>query len=81
MVRNFMEGGVLSHPLEPEFVEATRESFADMVKVVMTAEEMKAVLLDDGLPEKPAEMKQRFEKYLDTLAKGCDMNQVRVALE
>ena len=47
----------------------------------MTAKELKAALLTGGSPASPAEMKRRFEGYLDGLSKGEEPAKVRVVLE
>ena len=52
-----------------------------LVKVVVTAKELKAALLTGGSPASPAEMKRRFERYLDGLSKGEEPAKVRVVLE
>ena len=42
---------------------------------------MHAVLLAGGSPVTPAEMKQRFEDYLDQVTKGKEPGKVRIVLE
>ena len=80
-VTAFVEKGELPDPLEPEFIEALREVLSGLVKVVVTAEDLKAALLAGGSPASPAEMKERFEGYLDELTKGKEPARVRVVLE
>ena len=77
----FVTEGVLPDPLEPEFVEALQEVLSGLVKVVMTTEDLRAALLSGGSPASPDEMKARFERYLNGLAKGKDPAKVRVVLE
>ena len=67
--------------LRPEFVEALQEVLSGLVKVVVTAEDLKAALLAGGSPASPAEMKRRFEGYLDRLTKGEEPARVRVVVE
>jgi len=38
-------------------------------------------LLKSGSPATPAEMKKRFEEYLDELTKGHEPGKVRIVLE
>jgi len=38
-------------------------------------------LLSGGSPATPAEMKKRFEEYLDELIKGKEPGKVRIVLE
>ena len=80
-VNAFVAEGKLPDVLEPEFVEALQEVLSGLVKVVVTAEDLKAALLAGGSPASPTEMKARFEGYLDGLAKGDDPAKVRVVLE
>ena len=80
-VSAFVAEGELPDTLEPEFVEALQEVLSGLVKVVITAEDLKAALLAGGSPASPTEMKARFEGYLDGLAKGEKPARVRVVLE
>ena len=80
-VTTFVAECELPDPVEPEFVEALQEVLSGLVKVVVTAEGLKAALLAGGSPASPPEMKVRFEGYLDGLAKGEDPAKVRVVLE
>ena len=80
-VNSFVAEAGLPDPLEPEFVEALQEVLSGLVKVVVTAENLKAALLDGGSPASPAEMKRRFEGYLDRLTKGEELAKVRVVVE
>ena len=77
----FVEAGELPDPLERDFVEALREALSGLVKVVVKADDVRAALLDGGSPVRPAEMKQRFERYLDGLAKGAEPDKIRLVLE
>ena len=52
-----------------------------LVKVVVTAGDLKAAFLAGGSPASPIEMKARFEGYVDGLARGEDPAKVRVVLE
>jgi len=80
-VSAFVEKRELPDVLEPEFVEALQEVLSGLVKVVVTAGDLKAALLAGGSPASPIEMKARFEGYVDGLAKGEDPAKVRVVLE
>ena len=80
-VNAFVEEGELPDVLEAEFVEALQEVLSGLVKVVVTADDLKTALLAGGSPASPSEMKARFVGYLDGLAKGEDPAMVRVVLE
>ena len=77
----FVKQGALPDPLDRDFIEALREVLSGLVKVVVKAGDVKAALLAGGSPASPAEMKQRFERYLDGLAKGEEPDKVRLVLE
>jgi hypothetical protein len=51
-----------------------------MIYAVKTAD-IRAALLAGGSPATPAEMKKRFEEYLDELTKGKEPGKVRIVLE
>ena len=53
----------------------------ELLKAVVTAEDLKAVLPAGASPASPPEMKARFEGYLDSLAKGEEPAKVRAVLE
>jgi hypothetical protein len=77
----FMKKGELPDTLEQDFIQALQEVLSGLVKVVVKAEDLRAALLTGGSPASPAEMKKRFERYLDDLAKGKEPSKVRVVLE
>ncbi|MGB2929754.1 MAG: DUF6079 family protein [Desulfobacterales bacterium] len=43
--------------------------------------DLRAALLSGGSPVTPAEIKKRFEEYLDELTKGKEPGKVRIVLE
>jgi hypothetical protein len=43
--------------------------------------DLRAVLLSGGSPVTPAEVKKRFEEYLEKLTKGKEPGKVRIVLE
>ena len=77
----FMKNGQLPDTLEQDFIQALQEVLSGLVKVVVKAEDLRAALLAGGSPATPAEMKRRFERYLDDLTKGKEPNKVRMVLE
>ena len=77
----FVKESELPDALEKDFIEALREVMSGLVKVVVNADDLRAALLAGGSPASPAEMKKRFERYLDDLARGQEPAKVRVVLE
>lgn len=50
-------------------------------KVAVRPEDLRAALLKADSPPTPAEMKKRFEEYLNELTKGNEPSKVRIVLE
>jgi hypothetical protein len=48
---------------------------------LITSGDLRTALLSGGSPGAPAEMKKRFEEYLDELTKGKEPGKVRIVLE
>jgi len=48
---------------------------------LITTDDLRTALLSGGSPAAPAEMKKRFEEYLDELTKGKEPGKVRIVLE
>ncbi len=80
-VDGFMETRALPDPLSQDFIHALREVLSGLVKVSVRTEDLRAALLAGGSPATPAEMKKRFEEYLDGLTKGKEPGKVRIVLE
>lgn len=77
----FIKSKELPVPLDSNFVHALKEVLSGLVKVTVNAQELqKALQVTDG-PATPAEMKKRFEEYIDQLTKGKDPAKVRLVLE
>ena len=80
-VAAFIKMGTLPDPLEQAFIEAVQEVLSGLVKVVVKTEDLRAALLAGGSPASPAEIKARFERYIDDLSRGQEVLKVRVVLE
>ena len=52
-----------------------------LTKVSVTIADLRNALLSGGSPVTPAEMRKRFEEYLDKLIKGKEPGKVRIVLE
>lgn len=68
-------------PLDSNIVHALKEVLSGLVKVTIHAQELQQALQVTDGPATPAEMKKRFEEYIDQLAKGKDPAKVRLVLE
>jgi hypothetical protein len=81
LVDAFLKERKLPDGLTPDFIHALQEVLSGLVKVAVTPEGLRAALLKGGSPATPAEMKKRFEEYLDELTKGNEPGKVRIVLE
>jgi len=81
VVQSFVSSKELPESLDHDFIQAVQEVLRGLAKVVVTAEEMRSALLAGGSPATLAEIKKRFEEYLDEKAKGKDPGKVRIVLE
>ncbi len=71
----------LPSPLGNDFVHALREVLSDLVKVTIKTQDLQDALRVAEGPATPAEMKKRFENYVDQLTKGKDPDKVRIVVE
>ena len=77
----FIKSKELPVPLDSNFVYALKEVLSGLVKVTVKARELQnALQVTDG-PATPAEMKKRFEEYINQLTKGKDPAKVRFVME
>ena len=77
----FMTERALPDDLDQDFIHALQEVLSGLTKVSVKTEDLRAALLAGGSPATPAEMKKRFEEYLDQLTKGKEQGKVRIVLE
>jgi succinate dehydrogenase flavin-adding protein (antitoxin of CptAB toxin-antitoxin module) len=81
LVKRFVGSKKLPKTLDHDFIQAVQEVLRGLAKVVVTTDDLRTALLSGGSPATLAEMKKRFEEYLDEKAKGKDPNKVRIVLE
>ena len=75
------EGAAQAGELDQAFIHAMGEVLSGLQKVPVKTKDLRAALLSGGSPATPAEMKKRFEEYLDKLTKGKEPGKVRIVLE
>lgn len=80
-LEDFMKSKELPMPLDSNFVYALKEVLSGLVKVTVKVRELQQALQAADGPATPAEMKKRFEAYLDQLTKGKDQAKVRIVME
>jgi hypothetical protein len=81
LVNGFIKKRELPDDLDQDFIHALSEVLSGLQKVPVKTEDLRAALLSGGSPATPAEMKKRFEEYLDELTKGKEPGKVRIVLE
>lgn len=80
-LKTFINTRQLPEPLDNEFIHALKEVLSGLVKVTINMQDLKQALQVTDGPATPAEMKKRFEAYIDQLTKGQDQSKVRLVLE
>ena len=81
LVKDFVKKRALPDELDQDFIHALGEVLSGLQKVPIKIEDLRSALLSGGSPVTPAEMKKRFEEYLDELTKGKEPGKVRIVLE
>jgi len=81
LANGFIKKRVLPDDMDQNFIHALQEVLSGLEKVSVKTADMRAALLAGGSPATPAEMKKRFEEYLDELTKGKEPGKVRIVLE
>ena len=81
LVNGFIKKRKLPDDLGQDFIHALSEALSGLQKVPVKIADLRTALLSGGSPVTPAEMKKRFEEYLDELTKGKEPGKVRIVLE
>ena len=81
LVNDFIKRRSLPDEFGQDFIHALGEVLSGLEKVPVKTADLRAALLSGGSPATPAEMKKRFEEYLDELTRGKEPGKVRIVLE
>jgi hypothetical protein len=81
LVDGFIKKRALPDDLDQDFIHALQEALSGLTKVSVKIADLRDALLSGGSPATPAEMRKRFEEYLDGLTKGKEPGKVRIVLE
>jgi len=81
LVDSFIKKRTLPDDLSQDFIHALQEVLSGLTKVSVKIADLRDALLAGGSPATPAEMRKRFEEYLDQLTKGKEPGKVRIVLE
>ncbi|HBP90844.1 MAG TPA: ATPase [Nitrospiraceae bacterium] len=81
LVDAFIKKRTLPDELDQDFLHALQEVLSGLTKVAVKIADLRDALLAGGSPATPAELRKRFEEYLDQLTKGKEPGKVRIVLE
>ncbi|MDO9228848.1 MAG: DUF6079 family protein [Syntrophales bacterium] len=81
LVDGFIKKRTMPDDLDQDFIHALQEALSGLIKVPVKIADLRDALLSGGSPATPAEMRKRFEEYLDHLTKGKEPGKVRIVLE
>jgi len=81
IIEKFISSKELPDPLDNEFVNALKEVLSGLIKLTIKTNNLKNALKISGGPATPAELKKRFNDYIDGLSKGNDPQKVRIVME
>jgi len=77
----FIKSAKLPSPINDDFIIALKEALSKLDKVTITIEDIRKILQRSGGPVTPGELKDCFNKYIDTLIQGKDVAKVRIVVE
>jgi hypothetical protein len=80
-VIEFINSSELPVPCGGDFIRVLREVLSGLVKVTIKTEDLRNALLKGGTPVTAAELKNRFEKFLEGLTVHKEIDKVRIVLE
>lgn len=80
-VQSFLDKKKLPDSIDSDFVQVLQQVLQGLEKVVISTEGLKQALSEGGMPCTLPELKNRFEKHLDSAARGKDQGKVRVVIE
>lgn len=81
LVDDFIKKRTLPDELDQDFLQALQEVLSGLTKVSVKIADLRGALLTGGSPATPAELRRRFEEYLDQLTKGKELGKVRIVFE
>ena len=81
VVDAFLKAKLLPEDIGHDFLDAVKEALTDLALLTVKLTDLQAALVKGGSPATPAEMRKRFEEYLDQLTKGKEPGKVRIVLE
>jgi hypothetical protein len=81
IIEAFLKSQTLPAKIDQEFLAAVKEALTELTLVPVRIMDLREALFSGGTPVTPAEMKRRFEEYLEGLTKGKEAGKLRIVLE
>ncbi|WP_213734416.1 DUF6079 family protein [Citrobacter freundii] len=80
LIRDFIQDGQLPEPLDSTFIQAVNQVLAGLEELRINSIEL-INALGKGLPQSRDEVAERFNRLLDKLCQGKDINKVRIIID
>jgi hypothetical protein len=80
-LQDFLKSKTLPDPVGPALVKALQEVLSGLQKVTFATTALQAALSDGGLPCTIGDLRERFDGYVASLAKGKDVSKIRIVIE
>jgi hypothetical protein len=81
LLDSFLVARQLPDPLSKAFLNALREVLSGLVKVTLSADDLRAALLSGGSPVTPDDIRKRFDDLISDKTRGKVTAKVRIVLE
>ena len=81
LVAEFVHAGELPSNVDESFVQALQDALSGLEKVLVPADALRNALLAGGSAATPEELKQRFGRFVDDLAKDAPAGRARLVVE
>ena len=81
LIDSFLNARQLPDPLSKAFLKALGEVLSGLVKVSISADDLRAALLSGGSPVTPADIRKRFDDLISDKTRGKEAAKVRIVLE
>lgn len=80
LIRDFIQNGQLPQPLDAAFIQAVNLVLAGLEELRINSGEV-IDALGQGLPQSRDEIAERFNRLLDKICQGKDLNKVRIIID
>ena len=81
LITTFVENGELPEELNDAFIKALQDVLSGLAKVTVTQDDLFKALIKGGIPATLAELRNRFDAYMEEMTKGKELDKVRIILE